>query len=139
VDALADSWENGDATAIEEHASIVLEASEHDEIVPKQWDIQYEPESKTILMDYALPTPDDIPSTKTVRYVASTGELKETQISARDKKALFDDLCFQLCLRTIHELFEATPMIIWRISFSTAQRIPSIARPDSRFIPQSSH
>ncbi len=107
VDALADSWENGDATAVEEHASIVLEASEYDEIVPKQWDLQYEPESKTLLVDSALPTPDDIPTTKTVRFVASTGELKETQISARDKKALFDDLCYQLCLRTVHELFEA--------------------------------
>ncbi len=107
VDALAKQWQSGDLTAIEEHASIVLEASEHDEIIPKQWGIQYESESKTILVDFALPTPDDLPTTKTVRFVASTGELKETQISAKDKKTLFDDLCFQLCLRTIHELFEA--------------------------------
>ncbi len=107
VDALAAQWQEGDATAIEEHASIVLEASEHDEIIPKQWDLQYDPETKTLLVDYALPTPDDIPAIRTVRFVASTGELKETLISAKDKKALFDDLCFQLCLRTIHELLEA--------------------------------
>lgn len=107
VDVLAERWQAGDATAIEEHASIVLEASEHDEIITKQWDIQYDAESKTLLLDFALPTPDDIPTTKTVRFVASTGGLKETQISAKDKKTLFDDLCFQLCLRTIHELFEA--------------------------------
>ena len=107
VDTLAEEWQAGEATAIEEHASIVLEASEHDEIITKQWDVQYEPDSKTLLVDFALPTPDDIPTAKTVRFVASTGELKETLISAKDKKALFDDLCFQLCLRTIHELFEA--------------------------------
>ena len=107
VDALATQWQAGDATAIEEHASIVLEASEHDEIIPKQWDLQYDPETRTLLVDYALPTPDDIPAIKSVRFVASTGELKETRISAKDKKALFDDLCFQLCLRTIHELLEA--------------------------------
>jgi len=85
----------------------VLEASEHDEIIPKKWDVQFDPESKTLLVDFALPTPDDIPTTKTVRFIASTGELKETEISAKDKKVFFDDLCFQLCLRTIHELFEA--------------------------------
>lgn len=107
VDALANKWREGDPTAIEEHASIVLEASDHDEVVPKQWDIQYEPDSKTLLVEFALPTPDDIPTIKTVRFVASTGELKETQISARDQKTLFDDLCFQLCLRTVHELYEA--------------------------------
>lgn len=107
VDALAEKWREGDSTAIEEHASIVLEASEHDGIIPKQWDIQYQSESKTLLVDFALPIPDDIPTTKTARFIASTGELRETQISAKDKQVLFDDLCFQLCLRTIHELFEA--------------------------------
>lgn len=107
VDSLAKKWLEGDATAIEEHASIVLEASEHDDIVPKQWNIQYETESQTLLVDFAMPVPDDMPTTKTVRFVAATGELKETQISARDAKALFDDLCFQICLRTVHELFEA--------------------------------
>lgn len=107
VDALEAAWRNGEAEAIEEHASIVLEASEHDDVVPKQWDIQYDPESKLLIVEYLLPTPDDLPTIKAVRFVASTGELKETNISERDKKVLFDDLCYQICLRTLHELFEA--------------------------------
>jgi len=107
VDALKEAWREGQPTAVEEHASIVLEASDHDEIVPKIWDLLYEPESKTLIVEYDLPTPDDLPTTKTVRFVKGTGELKETYISAKDKKELYDDLCFQICLRTIHELFEA--------------------------------
>lgn len=107
VDMLAAQWIAGEPAAVEEHASIVLEASSHDEIVPKKWDLQYDAETKLLIVDYELPCPDDIPSAKTVRFVASTGELNETSISARDKKALYDDLCFQLCLRSVHELFEA--------------------------------
>ncbi len=107
VDALEAAWRDGQPEAVEEHASIVLEASEHDEVVPKQWEIQYDPESKLLLVEYLLPTPDDLPTTKSVRFVASTGELKEISISERDKKTLFDDLCYQICLRTLHELFEA--------------------------------
>jgi len=107
VDELKKAWREGHPTAVEEHASIVLEASDHDEIVPKTWDILYDSESKTLLVEYSLPTPDDLPTTKTVRFIKSTGELKETHISAKDKKELYDDLCFQICLRTIHELFEA--------------------------------
>jgi len=107
VDALKREWIDGGTEAVEEHASMVLEASDHDEMIPKQWDVQYDKDTKTLLINYLLPTPDDLPSTKTVRFVASTGELKETHISAKDKKALFDDLCFQICLRTVHELFEA--------------------------------
>lgn len=106
VDALKQAWQQGDPRAVEEHASNVLEASDHDEVVPKDWGIQFDGESGTLLIDYALPTPDDMPTAKTVRFVASTGELKTTHISEREKKSLFDDLCFQICLRTIHELFE---------------------------------
>ena len=119
VDALEAAWRNGQPEAVEEHASIVLEASDHDDVVPKQWEVQYEPESKLLLVRYLLPTPDDLPITKSVRFVAATGELKETSISERDKKALFDDLCYQICLRTLHELFEAdSPDHVHSIAFN---------------------
>ena len=107
VDALEAAWRSGQPTAIEEHASIVLEASDHDDVIPKQWEVQYDAESRLLLVEYMLPTPDNLPTIKSVRFIASTGELKETSISERDKKALFDDLCYQICLRTLHELFEA--------------------------------
>ncbi len=107
VDELQSAWRNGQPEAIEEHASIVLETSKHDELIPKQWEVQYFSESKLLLVAYLLPTPDNLPSTKTVRFVSSTGELKETGIGERDKKKLYEDLCYQICLRTLHELFEA--------------------------------
>lgn len=119
VDALKSAWQNGQPEAVEEHASIVLEASDHDEAVPKQWEIQYNPETKLLVVEYMLPTPEDLPITKSVRYVASTGELKETNISERDRKALYDNLCYQICLRTIHELLEAdSPGNIENIAFN---------------------
>ena len=107
VDALYLAWKDGDTSAIEEHASMVLEASDHEDAIPKQWQLQYYPESKLLVVEYLLPNPDDLPTTKTVRFVAASGELKETKISELEKKRLFDDLCYQLCLRSIHELFEA--------------------------------
>ncbi len=107
VDALEDAWRNGNTEAVEEHASIVLDASIHDDLVPKQWEVEYGAETKMLLVEYRLPTPDQLPTTKSVRFIATTGELKETSISERDKKVLFDDLCYQICLRTLHELFEA--------------------------------
>lgn len=107
VDALKLAWSEGATEAILEHASIVLEASDYDDLIPKEFDLQYEAESNTLLIDYVLPSPDDLPTVKTVRFIAGTGELKETQIAAKDKKTLFDDICYQICLRTIHEIYEA--------------------------------
>ncbi len=107
VDALEAAWRDGQPEAVAEHASIVLEASEYDEAILKQWDVQYDADNKLLLVEYRLPTPEELPIIKSVKFVASTTELKATTISERDKRALFDDLCYQVCLRTIHELFEA--------------------------------
>jgi restriction system protein len=42
-----------------------------------------------------------------VRFVSSTGEIRETHITDKEQRANFDSTCYQICLRTIHELFEA--------------------------------
>ena len=107
IDKLRQLWENGDPQAILEHAGMVLDSSDHDACIPKQFRLDYNEDTQTLLVEYQLPTPDDLPLTKSVRFVAQTGALRKTNISMRDKKSLYDDLCYQLCLRTIHELFEA--------------------------------
>lgn len=107
VDALKTAWSNGSEEAVVEHANIVLENSTYENFNSKEFDIQYNSESKTLLVEYLLPPPNKLPTVKNVRFIVSTGELKETHISAKDKKNLFDHVCYQICLRTIHELFEA--------------------------------
>lgn len=119
IDELKDRWMAGEPDAVIEHANLVLERSSLPEIVSKNFDVAYEGESKTLVLHYQLPDPDDLPLTKTVRYVAATGELQETKISQKDAKDLFDDCCYQLCLRTIHEIFEAdTPGHVETIVFN---------------------
>jgi restriction system protein len=88
VDELRAKWLEGSNQAILEHANIVLDASEYDDLISKEFELQYMEEDKTLLIDYALPSPDDLPATRSVRFVASTGELKETEISASEKKTL---------------------------------------------------
>jgi len=39
--------------------------------------------------------------------VPATREIRETHISYRERKAKFDETCYQICLRTIHEVLEA--------------------------------
>jgi len=119
VDELRSAWLEGSNQAILEHANIVLDASEYDDLISKDFDLQYMEDVKTLLIDYALPSPDDLPATKSVRFVASTGELKKTEISATEKKTLYEDICYQICLRSIHEIFEAdTPQHIERVLFN---------------------
>ena len=107
VDALANGVSIGDAQAVIEHATLVLEKSDYGDLFEKSLEIDYVPSDKTLLIEYALPSPDNMPKLKAARFVSGTGEIRETNISEREQKSNFDSTCYQICLRTIHEVFEA--------------------------------
>jgi restriction system protein len=107
VDAFRQQVKLGDAEAIVEQISLVLDKSDYDGMFEKTYTLQYRPEDKTLLLSYDLPGPDDLPQVKAVKFVKATGELQETKISEKEKKSNFDSVVFQICLRTVHEIFEA--------------------------------
>ncbi len=100
-------WIAGEPKAIVQHANMVLNASNYSHLLQSKFDLAYLNDRKLVLVEFHLPTPDAIPLTKTSRYVQTTQEFKETYISEKEKRDLYDDICYQICLRTIHELFEA--------------------------------
>jgi restriction system protein len=66
-----------------------------------------------------LPTPDDLPKIKEVKYVHSNNELKEIYYSVSFLEKLYDATIYRLLLRIIHELFEAdTAKVIDAISLN---------------------
>ncbi len=107
VDLLVSMLTSGDAQAVIEHASLVLDASDYEGLFEKSFVLQYRPDEKLLLVAYDLPGPDDLPTLRSIKFVKATGELKETHIAEREKAANFDAVAYQICLRTIHELFEA--------------------------------
>jgi len=107
VDRLKAEVANGQEDAVIEHASLVLEASDYDGLYEKSYLIQYHADKKLLKLAYDLPSIDVLPGIKSVKFVKATGELKESFITDREKKANFESVCYQICLRTLHELFEA--------------------------------
>lgn len=107
IDALAAGVARGDPQSVIEHATLVLEKSDYAELFEKSFEIDYEPAEHILLIEYQLPSPDQMPTLKSARFVPATGEIRETHISERDQKSNFDITCYQICLRTLHEVFEA--------------------------------
>jgi restriction system protein len=107
VDFLRAALAKRDTESVVEHASMVLDASDYGELFEKSFRVQYHPEEQLLKVAYDLPSPDGLPTLKSVRFVKATGELKETHISEREKKANFDAVIYQIALRSLHELFEA--------------------------------
>ncbi|TLU87849.1 MAG: restriction endonuclease [Chlorobium sp.] len=102
-----DQYFNKESGAVSDYCEMVLNNSVYPEYFPQEWDLDYQPESKILIIDYSLPDIDSIPTTRSVKYVVSRDEFIETHLSSAALNKLYDDLLYQIALRTIHELYEA--------------------------------
>lgn len=96
-----------DADAIVDYCDMVLANSQYSENLSPDWSLYYQSDNGIIVVDYSLPSPDDLPKTKAVKYVTTRDEFVESYISAAELNRLYDSVLYQIALRTIHELFEA--------------------------------
>ncbi len=95
-----------DPKAIINYCERVLSNSKYPDAFPQKFDIDYISESKTLLVDYFLPIKENIPTLKEVKYIASRDEFKESHISESGLNKLYDDLIYQITLRSIYELYK---------------------------------
>lgn len=92
---------------IGDYCEMVLTNSKYPEYFPQEWDIDYNADTRTLVVDYSLPEIGSFPTTNEVKYVQSKDEFTESSISTAALNKLYDDALYQMALRTIHELFEA--------------------------------
>ena len=97
----------GNANSIMNYCGMVLEKSSHANFLPHSFELEYSPQNRILIVDYRLPAPGDIPTLVEVRYVKSREEFIEKHISGSKLNQMYDDLLYQIALRTIHELFES--------------------------------
>ena len=107
IDAQRTAYEAKDAHAISKYCDLVLSMSSYPADFPQEFDLQYDPGAKTLLVDYQLPGPDDLPRLKAVKYIANRDEFEEQFITDVQSAKQYDDVLYQVVLRTVHELFEA--------------------------------
>lgn len=66
----------------------VLSKSAYPSYFPKKFELDYNPDTEMLIVDYGLPSPDDLPAVKAINN-------------------LFDDISYQVALRTVYELYAA--------------------------------
>lgn len=100
-------YEAREPDAIVDYCDLVLSASEYPDWMPSDWQLDYQAETGLLIVEYQLPAVEDLPTLKSVSYVQSRDEFRETEHSASAIRTAYDGVIYQLVLRTIHELFEA--------------------------------
>lgn len=103
--ARQDAYKAFDSEAVSEFCDVVMSVSEYPPSFPHEWNVIYQNETKTLVVDYFLPSPDDLPRLKEVKYVASKDDLTEVFLADSAVNKIYDNLLYQLTLRTIYELY----------------------------------
>lgn len=107
VDEQRARYARSDVSAIEDYCDIVLTNSVYPDCFPKTWELEYRDQSRMIVVNYDLPSPNALPHVESYRYVKARDEIASKELSSAVQKKLYNSVIHQTCLRTIHELFEA--------------------------------
>lgn len=105
VEEMKEMYMKLDQSSVIEYCDLVLNNSIYPESFPKSYEIDYNPESKILIVEYSLPSIEQLPTLNEVKVIK--GELKEYHISETQILKMFDNTMYNITLRTIHELFEA--------------------------------
>jgi len=107
IEHLKNAYFKKDVNAVIEYCEMVLNNSEYPDFFPKNFELEYNPENGILIVEYQLPSIEDFPTLKEVKYIAARNELKEIHISQSQLNKIYDNTIYKIALRTIHELFEA--------------------------------
>jgi restriction system protein len=117
VEKMKEMYLKLDSSSIIEYCDLVLNNSQYPESFPKNYEIDYISESKILIVEYSLPSIENLPTLNEVKVIKN--DLKEYHISETQILKRFDTTLYNITLRTLHELFEAdTANAIEAISFN---------------------
>jgi restriction system protein len=93
--------------AVEHYCRQVLALSKFRDGSQRDFDLGYVPETRTLVVDHSLPMQDRLVRVKEVKYHKTSDRFSEVFFTLDELGKIYDDILFQICLRTLHELFDA--------------------------------
>ncbi|MYW64780.1 restriction endonuclease [Streptomyces sp. SID8379] len=113
VAAAIDGVRRREPDAVVEYFSAALYASKAwPDGFPRQISAAYDSAAHQLVLDWELPRYDVVPETKSVRYVASLDQDKETARPVTQRRGLYREVLAQCALLVLHELFAADEFVV---------------------------
>ncbi|MDS0525940.1 restriction endonuclease [Clostridium sp. SHJSY1] len=107
IDEFKINLEKGEEKAIERYVNLVLEKSIYPYEIRKQYEIQYDPSNKILIISYDLPMKEEIPIITEYKYIAARKEIIEVRMEQKEFEEYYEDVLYKICLRNIYEVFQA--------------------------------
>jgi restriction system protein len=99
----------GDAEAVQWFAGCVLRASKYPDGFPREHQVTYRPEHRDLAVDLELPPRRVVPAARAYRYVKAGDVIEPVPRPDGEITQRYERLLACVALRTLHEIFGATP------------------------------
>ncbi len=107
IDNIQKSYFEFNPISVIEYNKLVLATDFASSILPSHAELDYVSDTKTLIVNYTLPTPSDIPTLKEVKFIKSKNTFKESHISQSALNKLYDEVIYQIVLAVVAKLFSA--------------------------------
>ena len=98
--------EAGEVSAIVEYCSRVLERSQYPDWVVMSNKVEFDEESRYVVVELELPPLDTIPTAAGYKFVSAGNRVEPIPLKKKAVAALYESILDQLVLRTVHEVIE---------------------------------
>lgn len=105
IDERVDNFQNKEATELEYYYKNSVMLSSYPIIWEKDVDLKYDASNKCITVDYKLPLLSEIYDIEKITYSVSKDEYTVVLAKEKQLKQDYNNILYQICLRTIYELF----------------------------------
>jgi len=106
IDNWKENFEKNETESVEKYIEVILGNS----VYPESINIEYEVDcinEEDVLISLKLPSPEEIPNEIEHKYSPTKKEIVAKTLNKTETSLLYDNVIFQITLRTIHEIFEA--------------------------------
>jgi restriction system protein len=107
VDAFRAAYRSGQSEAIIAYNSMVLERSVYPEDLDVGFELGYMEDARELVVEFHLPTKDCVPGVVEHKYVKARDAIEAKPRRTAEVRAVYREAIASLCLRTVHEVFEA--------------------------------
>jgi restriction system protein len=101
------SYEMAESAFVERHFREVLDRSSYPVGIEKNFEIQYLPETKILIIHFDLPHPESIPRIIEYKFIQTRRETSYKSMKSKEFDEYYEDVLHQIALRTAYEVFQA--------------------------------
>ncbi|GIW95177.1 MAG: hypothetical protein KatS3mg110_3218 [Pirellulaceae bacterium] len=107
ISAEKEGYFRGDPACVEKTMMRTLASSQLPDDFPTACHLSYDSETRILSVVRMAPRPDVIPQVKSYRPLKKEMTVKEVPMPTSERNRLYDNMVYQLVLRTLHEMFVA--------------------------------